>query len=88
MRTSLFLLAGLLLAGASFILGRLFQQTYPQAGSWATFLFIALWLALASANLAAGVTKAGYAVTEELPIFLLLFGIPAIIMLLLRWKFF
>ena len=59
MRTSLFLLAGLLLAGASFILGRLFQQTYPQAASWATSLFIALWFALAGANLVAGVTKAG-----------------------------
>jgi hypothetical protein len=87
MRTSLFLLAGLLLTGASFILARLFLQTYPKAGAWATVLFIALWLALAGANLAAGVTKAGYTVAEELPIFLLIFGIPAMVMLLLRWKF-
>lgn len=88
MRTSLFLLAGLLLAGASFILARLFAQPYAKAGTWATLLFIVLWLALTGANLVTGVTRAGYTVAEELPIFLLLFVVPAAVMLFLRWKFF
>jgi hypothetical protein len=88
MRTPLFLLAGLLLVGASFILGKLFLETYPKAGTWATYLFMLVWLVLAASNLVAGVTRAGYTVAEELPIFLLIFGLPTVCMLLLRWKLF
>jgi hypothetical protein len=33
------------------------------------------------------VSKAGYSVTEELPILLLLFGVPAAAALVLKWKF-
>ena len=39
-------------------------------------VFIALWLAAALLNLALGV-RAGYTVLEELPIFLLIFALPA-----------
>ena len=88
MRTLLFLLAGFLLVGASFILGKLFLESYPGASTWATRLFIVVWLALAAANLTAGVARAGYTIAEELPIFLLIFGLPALCMLLLRWKVF
>jgi hypothetical protein len=87
-RTVWFMLAGFLLVGASFILGKLFLETHPQANTWATSLFIVIWLALATTNLVAGVTHAGYTVAEELPIFLVIFGVPAVCMLLLRWKFF
>jgi hypothetical protein len=34
-----------------------------------------------------GVAKAGYSASEELPIFLLLFGVPAAVALVLEWKF-
>jgi hypothetical protein len=88
MRTLLFLLAGFLLVGASCILGKLFLESYPEASTWATRLFIVVWLALAAANLMAGVARAGYTIAEELPIFLLIFGLPALCMLLLRWKVF
>jgi hypothetical protein len=88
MRTLLFLLAGFLLVGASFILGKLFLESYREASTWATRLFIVVWLALAAANLMAGVARAGYTIAEELPIFLLIFGLPALCMLLLRWKVF
>lgn len=86
MRTLLFLLAGFLLVGTSFILGKLFIETFPKAGTWATVLFVLVWFAVAAANLTAGVTRAGYTFVEELPIFLLIFGLPAACMLLLRWK--
>jgi hypothetical protein len=33
-----------------------------------------------------GVAKAGYSVGEELPIFLLIFGLPALAAILLKWK--
>ncbi len=86
MRTALFLAAGLLLLAGTGLLSRLFGENFPQAPTWATGLFLALWLAITAANLWVGVAKAGYSVAEELPILLLLFGIPAAAALLLRWK--
>lgn len=88
MRTALFLVAGLLLLAAFLLLGRLFSANYPGATMLATSAYIALWLATASANMWVGVAKAGYSVTEELPIFLLIFGLPAAAAVLLKWKFF
>ena len=34
-----------------------------------------------------GVAKAGYSINEELPIFLLIFGLPAAAAVVLKWKF-
>jgi hypothetical protein len=49
-------------------------------------LFIALWLVIAGANMWVGVARAGYSVAEELPIFALIFGIPAAVAIVLKWK--
>ena len=35
-----------------------------------------------------GVNKAGYSPSEEFPILLLLFGLPTVLALLLKWKVF
>jgi len=86
MRTALFLLAGFLLLGASAILSRLFAPAYPSAPTVATIAFVAAWLALTTFNLWVGVSKAGYSVAEELPILLVLFGVPAAAALILHWK--
>ena len=86
MRTGLFFLAGFLLMGAALILGRLFSHNYPSAPLVATVLFIVLWFVLAGFNMWTGVAKAGYSVTEELPIFALIFLVPAIVAVLLKWK--
>jgi hypothetical protein len=88
MRTGLFLLAGCLLLAASFVIARLFTENYPSAAFVATALFLVLWLALTGFNMWVGVSQAGYAVSEELPVLLLLFGIPAALAVLLKWKFF
>jgi hypothetical protein len=32
------------------------------------------------------VARAGYSATEELPILLLIFGVPAVVALLVKWK--
>jgi len=53
----------------------------------AALVFIAVWFIAAAANMYIGVTRAGYSFMEELPIFLLLFGVPAIAALVLRYKF-
>lgn len=46
-----------------------------------------MWLVATAFNLWVGVSHAGYAVREEWPVLLLLFGVPAAVALLVRWKF-
>jgi hypothetical protein len=88
MRTALFLVAGLLLLGAALLLGKLFSSHYPGATLAATVAYVAVWLIIAGVNMWVGVAKAGYSATDELPIFLLIFGIPAAAAILLKWKVF
>jgi hypothetical protein len=86
MRTGLFLFAGFLFLAASLLLGRLFSANYPGATTVATVLFVALWFVIAGANMWIGVSKAGYSVAEELPILALIFGVPAAVAIVLKWK--
>lgn len=86
MRTGLFLLAGFLLLAASLVLARLFSANYPNSTTVATVVFVLLWLVLTSFNMWVGVAKAGYSAAEELPILLLLFGVPAVVAIVLKWK--
>jgi len=53
---------------------------------WGALIFIGLWFIAAAVNLYIGVSRAGYTFMEELPIFLLIFAVPSIVALLLRWK--
>ena len=53
----------------------------------AALVFIALWFVATAVNMYIGVTRAGYSFREELPIFLLLFGVPAAAALILRARF-
>jgi len=87
MRTALFLVAGLLLLGAAVLLGKLFSTHYPGSAFVATVAYVALWFIVAGANMWVGVARAGYSVAEELPIFLLIFGLPAAVAILLKWRF-
>ena len=86
MRTALFLAAGFLLLGASLLLGKLFSTDYPGATLTATISYVALWLLMAGFNMWVGVAKAGYSVTEELPIFFVIFGLPTAVAIVLKWK--
>jgi hypothetical protein len=86
MRTILFLAAGLLLAAAFLLLARLFTPQYADATRVATAAFVALWLVVAGVNMWLGVSKAGYGVMEELPIFLLIFAVPAAAAVLVKWR--
>ena len=87
MRTGLFLLSGFLFLAGSLIVGKMFSSNYPAATTGATALFIVLWLAITAANMWIGVNKAGYLWGEELPIFALLFAVPAVAAVLVKWKF-
>lgn len=68
-------------------MARLFSANYPGASTVATGVFLVLWLAIAAFNMWVGVAKAGYAASEELPIFLLIFAVPAVVAVILKWKF-
>jgi hypothetical protein len=41
---------------------------------------------ISAANLWVGVAKAGYTLNEELPIFLLIFAVPALVAIFLKWR--
>ena len=86
MRTLLFVIAGLLLLAALLLLAKLFSANYPDAMRLATIAYVAVWFVIAGTNMWVGVAKAGYSVTEELPIFLLIFGLPAAAAILLKWR--
>jgi hypothetical protein len=81
------LLSGFLFLAGSLIVGKLFSTIYPTATTAATLLFLAVWLAIAAANMWLGVAKAGYSVSVEFPIFGLIFAVPAAAAILARWKF-
>jgi len=87
MRTAMILSAGLLFLAAVVIYSRLFTQYFSSAGTLAVGTFVVVWLAATGFNLWVGVNKAGYSVSEELPIMLVLFGVPALAAILIRWKF-
>lgn len=54
--------------------------------AFAIRLFLPLWLVGALINLWIGVSRAGYTVMEEAPIFLIVFGVPAVASLLILWS--
>jgi hypothetical protein len=68
------LLAGLALAG----------RAIDQIGTTLRLFFL-IWLIVTGLNLWIGVTRAGYTVREELPIALVVFGVPALAALALLW---
>ena len=72
---ALCLLAGRLMGGAG--------QSAVLARS--ALVFVPLWFVGAGINMWVGVSKAGYSVKEEAPIFLLVFLVPAVIALLV-WR--
>ncbi|MEZ0334840.1 MAG: hypothetical protein ACAI18_12585 [Gemmatimonadales bacterium] len=49
-------------------------------------LFIPLWLVGAGINMWVGVTRAGYSVAEEAPIFLVVFLVPVAVALFILWR--
>jgi hypothetical protein len=87
MRTALFLTSGLLLMASLLIVAKLFSEHFPSALNWALALGLSLWLATTAANMWIGVSKAGYSAADELPILLLLFAVPAVAAVLIRWRF-
>jgi hypothetical protein len=82
MHTIMVVLGGFLLLGACLLAGRLTKTM-----AIAALIFIPIWFGAALVNLWIGVSRAGYSVAEELPIFLAVFAIPAVVALFIWWKF-
>ncbi|HEV8579718.1 MAG TPA: hypothetical protein VGX68_11620 [Thermoanaerobaculia bacterium] len=61
------------------------------ASSWsmtlATVAFVAVWFVAAAWNMRFGISRAGYSFQEELPIFLLIFLLPSVVAVFVKWKF-
>lgn len=85
MRTLIIIGGGLVLLALFALGGRLLGGN--PAMITAMKIFIPLWAIAAGINMYIGVAQAGYGFMEELPIFLVIFGAPAIIAGLLWWKF-
>lgn len=87
MRTLIFILAGFALLAVCLGVAKLLSANLAGATRYATIAFLALWFVVAAVNMWVGVARAGYSVAEELPIFLLLFGLPAALAIFVKWKF-
>lgn len=86
MHTVIVVGGGVALLVACLLLGHAFGGGMPGMVTGAK-LFIPSWLIGAGLNMWIGVNRAGYSWTEEFPIFLGVFGVPAVIAGLVWWKF-
>ncbi len=86
MRTTIIILGGFALLAACILGARLFGGSAATPVGAAVAIFIAAWFAVSAINMWFGVARAGYSFQEELPIFLLIFLVPAAAAIFVRWK--
>jgi len=77
MHTVIVIAGGLILLALFMLVGRYFDRS-TAAVAHAALWFIPVWLVTTGFNLSIGVRR-GYSIPEELPIALLVFGVPAAI---------
>jgi hypothetical protein len=78
---------GFALLALCLVIGRATGGASPTAGLvLGAKLFLPLWLIGAGINMWLGVSKAGYSVAEEAPVFVLVFAIPAAVALVVWWR--
>jgi hypothetical protein len=75
---------GLTLLGVCLVFARLVGSARGVA--LGALVFLPLWLIGAAINLYIGVKNAGYSVSEELPVFAVVFAVPALVAFALWWK--
>ena len=88
MRTAIIIIVGLAIWGVSIGLAKRFGKPGGTTMEDATLAFITLWLLASATNMWVGMTRAGYTWQEELPVFTLIFGVPAAIAYFVRRRFF
>jgi hypothetical protein len=87
MHTLMIVVGGLLLLALCLLIGRLIAGASPSVVALSALYFIPIWLLAAAVNMWVGVSRAGYSVAQEFPIFLVVFAIPAAAAALVWWKF-
>ena len=87
MRTIVFLVGGLALWALCVGAAKLIGGSRPLAATSATIVFAVVWFVVAAWNMWNGVSRAGYSVSEELPIFFLIFLVPVIVATIITWRF-
>ncbi len=81
-RTTVIIIVGLVLLALFLLIGGTVRRVGVRR---AMEDFLLVWFALAAGNMAVGVVEAGYGFAEELPIFLLIFAVPGVPAILVRW---
>jgi len=85
LHTVMVMVGGFVLLALGLFIGRSVGGAAGTAS--AAIYFIPVWLIATLFNMWFGVTRAGYSVADELPIFAVLFAIPTAVALYLWWKF-
>lgn len=75
---------GLALLAVFLIIGRVAGGVQGSGLARAALWFLPAWFAASVVNLWIGVSRAGYTVEQELPILLVVFGVPAVLALIIR----
>ena len=86
MRTAILIAAGFVLWGICLGIAKLAANLNASSTTIATVAFVALWFIAAAVNMWIGVARAGYSFMEELPIFLLIFLLPAAVAVAVKWR--
>lgn len=87
MRTIIIIAIGLALLLMLVLAGRIFGHGNRKVMARMALLFLPVWFVVAACNMWIGVSQAGYSVAEEAPILGVIFGLPAILAVLLLRRF-
>ena len=85
MHMLLVILGGAVLLGVFALFGKLWGGDAAGVALGAK-VFVPVWLAIALVNMWVGVTKAGYTITQELPILLVVIIVPVGLAALVAWQ--
>ena len=85
MHMLLVIAGGAVLLGVFLLFGKLWGGDLTGMAAGAK-LFVPAWLAVALVNMWVGVTRAGYTVSQELPILFVVFAVPAALATLVAWQ--
>jgi hypothetical protein len=87
MHTLKVIFGGILLLGVCLLVGRWIGGAATTVDATTIKYFLVLWLFATLVNMWVGVSKAGYSVKDEAPIALLVFAVPAIVAIVVWWRF-
>lgn len=88
MRTLIIMAIGYLTWALCLGVAKLFANASAASVRRATTIFVVIWILAAATNMWIGVARAGYAFSDELPVFLLIVLLPVSTAILVKWKFF